>query len=333
MTTPEMSTIETVGWVALAVVGLCGSALCSGMETGFYALNRVRLAVRAGDPANRRARALRAEVDQPDRVLATLLISNNLFNYFGVLGLTALLTARGFSETALVVFNALLVTPVLLVLGESLPKEVFRTTADRIMPAVLPVLRLLRWTFTACGGLPLVLFFGRVASGLTGGDREAAFGRDRRSRIAALLKEGAGQGMLSASQSTLLDRALDLRNAVVAGEMTPWRQVATLRAGETRASAMRLFARGGHGRMPIVGPDGTVRGILRQIDLHLEPDKTPAALAVKPLLLEPDMPVGDAIRAMSVAGVRVAVIARRGKPIGLVTTADLLTPLTGKLPF
>lgn len=328
-----MTGTEAALWVLLACAGLLGSAMCSGMETGFYALNRVRLAVRAATPTDARARALRAEVDHPDRVLATLLIANNLFNYFGVLGLTTLLAARGLGETTLIVLNALLVTPILLVLGESLPKEVFRTTADRVMPAILPLLRLMRWAFTLVGVLPVVLLFGRTASRLTGADREAAFARDGRARMAALLKEGAGHGVLSESQSSLLDRALDLRGAHVMDEMTPWRRVRAIPADATRIAALRRFAASGHGRAPLVAPDGSVVGVLRHIDLHLHPQRTPADLAQPPVLIEPHTSVRDALRIMSTRHARLAIVARRGRPMGLITAADLVEPLTGRLPL
>jgi hypothetical protein len=42
-----MTTAEVIGWWLVAAVGLGGSMLCSGIETGLYATSPVRAFVRA----------------------------------------------------------------------------------------------------------------------------------------------------------------------------------------------------------------------------------------------------------------------------------------------
>ena len=72
----------------IAFIGLAASAIASGTETGIYVLNRVRLAVRAGH-GNPRAVRLQKEIRKPERMLATLLMANNMANYAGSLGVAA----------------------------------------------------------------------------------------------------------------------------------------------------------------------------------------------------------------------------------------------------
>ncbi|MEM7621819.1 MAG: CNNM domain-containing protein, partial [Planctomycetota bacterium] len=75
-------------WTGVAFLGLLGSAMWSGLETGTYFLNRVRLRLRLEDPADGAARAVAEELEQPERTLTTILIGNNACNYIGTLGLT-----------------------------------------------------------------------------------------------------------------------------------------------------------------------------------------------------------------------------------------------------
>jgi Mg2+/Co2+ transporter CorB len=84
-------------WCAFMLVGFAGSALYSGMETGAYTLNRVRLQVLA-DRGQRRALTLRHLLDRPATLLATLLIGNNVTNYMGTAALAVLLEAADFSD-------------------------------------------------------------------------------------------------------------------------------------------------------------------------------------------------------------------------------------------
>ena len=77
-------------FVALAVLGLAGSALFAGMETGLYTLNRVRLALRRKE-GDRRALRVGALLDRPARMLAVILLGTNIAHALGSTAMTVLL--------------------------------------------------------------------------------------------------------------------------------------------------------------------------------------------------------------------------------------------------
>ena len=244
-------TMDVAGFALLALLGLIGSAMFSGLETGVYCLSRVRLNLRAtSEPADRSARLLRHELDSTSRTLATLLIGNNVFNYMGVFGLTALLQVYIESEIVVIALIALLFTPVLLVVAESLPKELFRVSADRLTYLYVWPLTITRWLFTITLAIPIVLVFDKAAARITGASPADAFGRDARSRIAALLKEGATLGVLTESQTKLIDRALTLREATVLEEMIPWRAVRYARADWRRPTLLTNIRTDPHAPLP-----------------------------------------------------------------------------------
>ena len=78
-------------------LGLIGSALASGLETGFYVLDPVQLRHRAlgGDAA---ARRVEQERRQPGRLLALLLLLTNSMNYLATFGLGGLLAHLATNE-------------------------------------------------------------------------------------------------------------------------------------------------------------------------------------------------------------------------------------------
>ena len=84
-----MSGLEILFWSVMMALGLAGSAIYSGLETGAYSLNRVRLQV-LSHKNNKAARLLERLVTRPVLLLSTLLIGNNLTNYMGTAGLTVL---------------------------------------------------------------------------------------------------------------------------------------------------------------------------------------------------------------------------------------------------
>ena len=129
-----MSTLEEVMLWTIATAGVLATALCSGMEIACYSINRVRLALRVGrNPPDVAARLIRRELDQPDRLLATLLLWMNIATYAGALATTELLEANIHSPAMVALVNTCVLAPVLFIFGEAgLPKELFRTEADRL---------------------------------------------------------------------------------------------------------------------------------------------------------------------------------------------------------
>lgn len=322
---------EQAVWWVLLIVGVGGSALCSGLEIGFYSINRVRLQIRAADSKDTRAALLAVEAMHPDATLATLLVANNLFNYLGTLGLTGLVAGLGFSEPKVIVITALVFTPVIVILGESLPKELFRVHADRWMYPLAPVLRASRLFLTAVGVLPSVLWFSRAAARLTGARPGSGLHRSGRQRMVSLLRESAGIGLLSSSQATLVDRAMAFGARRVGDEFVPWSTVACISAEWDRSRLIRFLKTHKHTRFPVVDRRRRVVGVLRNLDVHLYPDRSLADLALDPIVIGPAESLEHALLELRSGGTGLAIVGSLERPDGIVTTKDLVEPITGEL--
>jgi CBS domain containing-hemolysin-like protein len=321
-----MTVMEMTISAAVLAVGVIGSAFCSGTETGVYSLSRIRLSLRASREGDRLARLLKREVERPARALATLLIANTFFNNLGAIGMSALLDGH-FSEAGVVVVNVLVLTPLLLVLSDAVPKELFRTDADRLTYYAAPVLVAARWALTVTLVLPLIEWLVRLVGkrlGLAEGSL-ASPGE----RIAAMLKEGARHGVLSESQTTLLDRALRLRETTIRGEMVPWSQAQVIAATWPRQRLTEFLATHRRSRYPVVDTGGGVIGVVEHLDLCVYPDRSPTELAHPVVFLDPEESVRDGLMRLRAAGARLGVVRQGGRPAGVVSTADLIEPLVG----
>ncbi|MCB9846349.1 MAG: DUF21 domain-containing protein [Phycisphaeraceae bacterium] len=321
-----MNAGELILWLGLAAIGLVGSALASGMETGLYASSRARLTVRAQSARGRRARAALAHIARPDQSLATLLIANNSFNYLSVLSVTALLTQTSLSETGIVIVNTLAVTPIVLVLCESLPKEFFRRVAERGLERVVWVLTAFRIIALLSLSLPLVVGLARLVARATGMPREPELGA--RAQLADNLKES---GAITDSQSELIDRLLSFRQASVRDEMTPWSRVASLAHDASREQALRLIERTTWTRFPVASATGAVVGFVSAIDILTSPATDLAAMLRDVPRLPPRTPASEALAVLQSAHAPLAIVEQSGIPIGLVTPKDLVERLTGEL--
>ena len=318
-----MSLLDALPWVLLALVGLVGSSLCSGMETGYYAHSRVRLALRvAYGPRQRSAARLERLTADPNTLLGTLLIGNNIFNYFGVLGLTAILELLGYSEAAIVLLNTALVTPVLLAFGEALPKELFRRFADTLLPRLEPLLRGMHLVFLFVGLIPLVRGATSVVQRVAKLTTEPTL--DRRGEMAAMLSE-------SAAQQSMIERAFSMRQHRVGQEMVPWKRVVRVGTGWDRERLLTLLAQSPLSRFPVVDQRGMPIGVLNHLDVHLQPDASVVDLATPVPSIDPSLGVREALRELQNADATMAFVERAGKIVGIVTLKDLVEPLTGEL--
>jgi CBS domain containing-hemolysin-like protein len=329
-----VTTGQLLLWLGLMLLGFAGSAIYSGMETGCYCLNRVRLHVRA---TRRERAAIRLEnlIGRQTSLLSTLLIGNNIANYLGTASLAVILSASGLSDAEQIIINVALVTPILFVFGETLPKDLFSAHADGLMYRLQWILtgsrRLFTWTLL----VPIVSVFSAGVMRVLGQRGGAATFHPRR-RVGDLVKESVGSGLLTDRQSEMVERVLGAATLDAASQMTPWRRVSRVRPNDRLAAVIERSRVGEQPAIPVVDAAGQVAGVVRVLDaLRLEPGagQTIADLLRPAKLIANDLPLRRALTELTHDNVEMAVVTNRaGQPIGIVTPQDLLEPITGPLP-
>jgi Mg2+/Co2+ transporter CorB len=126
----------------LVCLFFAASALFSGLETGGYLLNRIRLRFRARQ-GNRAAQRLQTVLSDAHRFIFTVLICNNIANYLLSREVTRIYLGAGVGLSGDLLFGFLpwdagtaatltLMLPVFF-FAELVPKNMFRHHADRLM--------------------------------------------------------------------------------------------------------------------------------------------------------------------------------------------------------
>ncbi len=320
---------ELMVGIALLLVGLGASALCSGIETGLYTINRVRLAVRVGR-GDRAALRIRDELLRPNRMLATVLVGNNFAHYIQSAGATVFLETLQWTPTQMAIANAVVLTPIVFLIGELLPKDLYRAHTDRLTYATVWWVRFVRFVFTVVPLVPLVRGTGELVLWMLGvRPQDAATQRDR---VGTLIREGAGSGVLGEEQLAVVDRALGMRGRPIVDHAVPWRKVVAIRMDADRGLRERALREHAFSRFPVTSADGQVLGVLHALDVLIDPARPTSGLMRPALVLAPDAAVGDAIAAMRKARSTLAVIrGNDGRPQGIVALRDLVQPIAGRL--
>jgi putative hemolysin len=321
---------DAMWWLLAGMAAVVCAAVAAGVEIGLYSINRVRLDLRAQKPDDAAARIIRAELEKPSRLLATIMIATSIANSAGTYAMDEFWAGTGMDAGPRAFINAIVLGPILFVFGDALPKELFRVEADRLTYMFARVIVAVRVGLTWTGLLPVVQACARLAERVSGLREEAV--SDARQRMLLLLKEGAGAGVLSESQVTLLDRALVFRGVTVGDEMRPWWQVKTVQIDWDRRRVLLAIGDASHSRVPVVDRLGRVVGVMRQIDLHLKPQASVKELMQPAVKLSRGMSVVEALQKMREGGSRIGVVEDEvGRAIGLATSKDLVEPLTGEL--
>ncbi len=124
-------------FIALGIF-LLTSLFLSGSETALTAVNRMKVQLRA-DQGDQKAVKLLALISKPDRMITAILIGNNIANIMMPTLVTMIALDRGWK----VGFATGVLTVVIIVFGEVLPKTIAATFADRVSYLVAPTIRIL----------------------------------------------------------------------------------------------------------------------------------------------------------------------------------------------
>ena len=130
--------------IALIVVLVALSGFFSGSETALTAASRARMN-RLAEENNKRAALVLKLTDDLERLIGAMLLGNNLVNILAsALATSVFLTLFG---DAGVVYATLVMTAIVVIFAEVMPKTYAISNTDRFALAVAPILRFIVWLF------------------------------------------------------------------------------------------------------------------------------------------------------------------------------------------
>lgn len=324
-----------MSWIIVGLIiaaGLFLSGFFSGAETGLYRVNRLRLhlAVQRGDA---RAARVAAVVRDEQGALSVALVGTNLMNYITTTTVAYLLADMlRFDEVDAQLYTVVVLTPVIFVFGEVVPKNLFQRHADTLLARF-------SWLLAFSNGLIRVVgvvFVLRHLVGLVGRAAGAPTTIDRivepKRRVARLLQEELAGRRLGEDRSELIDRVCRLSETSLRTVMLPLARVRSVPATANRSELIAIARATGHARLPVLDPDRSqIVGVVKIDDLLRSDDwRTVGEHLDSALSLRGSDTVATAIARMQATRHEMAIVTdQRRQPLGIVTLRDLLEEVAG----
>ena len=311
---------------AVTLLLLCISALVSGAETSFFSLSHNDINRLKNSRAASAGAMLRLLKDV-DLLLATILVVNNLVNVCIVI-LTSTIIDSVFTFLRFeFLFKTVLVTFLLLLFGEILPKVLAQTMPMRFASAVARPLLALRWIV-----YPLSYVLVHASSRIS---EKAA----HRSEIS--LDELADAVDMTQStcreEHVMLSGIVNFVNTEVQEIMKPRVDMTALDITDDYDTVKRTIIESGFSRIPVYEEDmDNIRGTLYVKDLlpyiNNERDFAWQQLVRKPYFVPEHKKINDLLADFQSNKVHMAVVVDEyGSTLGLVSLEDVIEEIVGEI--
>jgi Mg2+/Co2+ transporter CorB len=340
-------TLDAAFWLTtLAILCLLVmSAFFSGSETALTASSRGKLKAQADKGSAGAASAMQVTEDS-ERMIGALLLGNNIVNILSASLATALLTRMlGDSGVALA---TLIMTALVLVFGEVLPKTVAITYPEAVATKVAPVIRVLILLFS-----PVVTIVRALVRGILHliGVRGNEEGRITalREEIAGTIALGHSGGAVEKDARDRLLGALDLTHRTVDEIMRHRRQIEMINADDSPEKILTQALASPHTRLPVFrDSDENILGVVHAKDLlrevnrlirgsdtatmdHLA-DLDIIKVAMKPYFIPETTTLDEQMREFLKRRTHFAlVVDEYGALQGLITLEDILEEIVGEI--
>lgn len=316
-----------VAFVSLMIL-VC-EAFFSGSEIALVSADRLKIEETA-DKGVESADTVRKAWERPEELLATALIGTNLMVITNTALITSVIHDRLGPGWAFV--TPLILVPATLVLGEILPKTIFRHYADQTVLWVVRPLLTMKTAF-----LPLVKLstgVARLLQLLAGDAKKAGEPFVTREEILLLLRSGEESG-LKPAESKMIHKIFNFSETTAREVMVPLINVCAVREDSTVREVTDVVMKERFSRIPVYKDEMVnLTGVIHSFDLLSEenPDTSIRHL-IRPLLYVPEQQSLDRLLLLMQQGeVSVAsVVDEYGGTTGIVTTEDVLEEVVGEI--
>ena len=318
---------NVVLYAIMALVLVVCSAMASGSEVAFFSLTHSDIDELESKNTVTSRRVLEL-LSNPDRLLATILVTNNMVNICLVIMATLLVNEIfTFDGIWQFVFNTIVITFVLLLFGEILPKVISQSKPIKVSEMLSGPLKFLRWAL-----YPLAFILIRTSSRVSRfATKNAEISIEELADAVDLTETG------SVEQQKMLSGIVSFGQTEVVEIMHSRVDITGLEFDTDYDEVRKVIVETGYSRIPVYGDDlDDVRGILYVKDLlpYIAEATTFEwqKLLRKPYFVPEHMMIDDLLKEFQKNKIHIAIVVDEyGATQGLISLEDILEEVVGEI--
>ena len=305
------------------------SAFFSGTETAYFHIRKHR---------KETPEKIKSVLDSPQRLLVFLLTGNTIVNVT-IAFLAAYVTANvadeyEWGESTLILLEVLVVSFVILVFGEILPKMIAIKNSKEFALRIYVPLKVMMFILS-----PIAQGFNTITNvviKVLPFRREKIF--DSEEELIILAELGEEEGTLQEEESDMIQSIFDFKEKTVGEIITPRVDIVSLKSDESIDKAMDIIGERQFSKIPIYKDTiDNIKGILYAKDIipylmGSRPNVNLQTLARQPFFVPETKPIDDLMEEFKLRKTSIAIVVDEwGGTEGLVTLEDVVEEVMGEI--
>ena len=239
-----MDSSDAIQFLILIIL-ICLSAFFSSAETSMTTVNKIRIQTLAQEGDGRAATLLKV-VEDPGKLLSTILIGNNIVN-LSASSLATTLTMRLFGSAAVGISTGI-ITLLVLIFGEITPKTLASIHQERLALAYAKPVRALMTVMT-----PVIFLMNHISGAvlmLLGADSKPKGNTITEMELRTLVNVGHEEGVIKTEERQMIYNVFDFDDSKAEDVMVPRIDVTFADINSTYEDLIQLFREEKHTRFP-----------------------------------------------------------------------------------
>lgn len=328
----HFSTSTIIFMLILFFMLLIVSAFFSITETALFSLNKVRLDYLIKQK-NKKALSIYKSLNEPDKLLSTILTGNNIVNSLvSTIGTTV---AIYYLKEWGILLAPLIVTFILLLFAETFPKLLATQFPEQLSLLIIKPYEWIRWILSP--GVILLTYIAYLFFKLFGVKIEYKRTIFSREEVKHIIKESGETGELADGEHKLLYKIFEFNDKLSKEIMVPRERIVAINAGVDREEIMRIVTEENYTRYPVYRHciDNIIGLIHAKAIINMivnNPLFILEDLIIEPYFVSEDKKISTIFKEFQQKGLHIAIVKdARGTVSGLIEIKDILKVIFGEL--
>ncbi|MBN2071875.1 MAG: HlyC/CorC family transporter [Candidatus Krumholzibacteriota bacterium] len=300
----------------------------SGSETALISCSKVKLRSRA-KLGSWRASILERLIQDPEKFFSIVLVGTNISVIICTATATALAVSR-FGDSGPLIAT-IVITPLILIFGEVIPKSIYLDHADRFSIIVAPFLKAL--TFILWPVIMPVTLFARLMTGRLKESEKGSYIISTREELIYLYRRGNASEEVKKRETEMIDKVFRFGMIKASDLMVPASEVISFPVTASIDEVVEEANRHPYTRYPLTSPDdGSIVGVISLFDLlGLDGGESLEMVMHEPFFVDSDIFAKRLLLTLKNNPDHFAIVTDNGRTAGIITLENILENIVGDI--